>query len=68
LKVTFEFSGKKKSWNPPRDVIKNFIIAWSSETMVWAGKKVAFSIMNGKVLATPIMDHVAAIMQNGVVA
>ena len=63
MKVSFEFSGRKKSWNPPSNVVKNFIIAWSSETMGWAGKKVAFSVQNGKVVAMPIMDHVAALMQ-----
>jgi hypothetical protein len=63
LKVTFEFSGKKKSWNPPQGVIKNFIVAFGPETMMWSGKKVQFNIMNNKVVATPIMDHVASIMQ-----
>jgi hypothetical protein len=63
MKVSFEFGGKRKSWNPPRDVLKSFIIAWTSDTMRWAGKKVHFAIMNGKVIATPIMDHVASLLQ-----
>ena len=59
-KLTFpiEIDGKKKTYSPNKDSVKNIISALGSETQEWLGKTLSFSVVSvmGK-------DSVIAVVQ-----
>lgn len=63
LEFGIDLAGKVKSWSPTKKWLGAVISVWGDDTRGWVGKMVSFSIQNGKLVATPLMDHVAALMQ-----
>lgn len=62
-KLTFpiEIDGKKKTYRPNKDSVKNIIWALGAETKLWLGKSIIFSVISvmGKDSVVAIAEKIA---------